>query len=101
MTNLKQCTMKAGEVLGAVGIFKLEKSLWGFFLFLITVHCTNQAWKPQTQKALCDQVVMAAQNTLKAKQMKKHFQQFTVQISYRCMTYRGIPIFKKGCGLRE
>lgn len=41
-----------GEVLGAVGIFKLEKSLWGFFLFLITVHCINQAWKPQTQGSL-------------------------------------------------
>lgn len=49
MTNLKQCTMKAGEVLGAVGIFKLEKSLWGFFLFLITAHCINQAWKPQAR----------------------------------------------------
>lgn len=44
MTNPKQCTMKAGEVLGAVGISKLEKSLWGF---LRTVHCINQAWKPQ------------------------------------------------------
>lgn len=44
--------MKAGEVLGAVGIFKLEKSLWGFFLFLITVHCINQAWKPQTPGSL-------------------------------------------------
>lgn len=52
MTNLKQCTMKAGEVLGAVGIFKLEKSLWVFFLFLITVRCINQAWKPQTQGSL-------------------------------------------------
>lgn len=44
--------MKAGEVLGAVGIFKLEKRLWGFFLFLITVHCINQAWKPQTHGSL-------------------------------------------------
>lgn len=52
MTNLKQCTMKAGEVLGTVGIFKLEKSLWVFFLFLITVRCINQAWKPQTQGSL-------------------------------------------------
>lgn len=33
MTNPKQCTMKAGEVLGAVGISKLEKSLWGFFKY--------------------------------------------------------------------
>lgn len=30
MTNLKQRKMKAGEILGAVGMFKLEKSLWGF-----------------------------------------------------------------------
>lgn len=50
MSNLKQCTMNAGEVLGAMGIFKLEKSLWGFFLFLITVHCINQAWKTTNPK---------------------------------------------------
>jgi len=38
---------------------------------------------------------MAAQNTLKAKQVKKYFQLLTVWLSYRCTAYRGIPIFNK------
>lgn len=98
MTNLKQCSMKAGEVLGAVGIFKLEKSLWVCFFFLITVHYINQAWKPQIQGSLW----LSCQGSTKHTQGWRGEEAFSAVYFVGILeVYSRIQSLNKGCGLRD
>lgn len=109
MTNLKQQTVKAGEVFGAVRIFKLRERLWGVFLFLTTVDCIIQAWKPKNQgslspsfhsntKHVCGQT---AEHAFSAAYCVDILQTYNL---YRCIIdlqhTKKFQSFKKVCGLR-